>query len=352
LAQRFPKLAQALPWVSLGSFPVPLESVLLGAEGNPTFAKREDLSNATFGGGKVRKLELLFGEALAAGHRDVVTFGAAGSNQALAVALLAPRAGLSAIVELGGQKPSPEVAHHLRALTTSTAEIHAVAGTAEAEQAAFRRLRREGKSAPWVIPAGGTWPSGTLGFVDAALEVVEQLRAQGAPMPESLFVAAGTMGTAVGLALGLALAGVKTRVVAVRCSSPELSSDSTVRRVTRETVDFARARDPAFPELTLDSERLVLEGRYLGPGYGSASPAGRSALAYAAEHHTWHLDPTYTAKTLAALLDSAPRRPGDALFWLTQSAAPLPEQTPDVSRLPRSLRALLLACRERPHGTR
>jgi D-cysteine desulfhydrase len=332
---RFPQLAARLSWVTLASLPSPLEraSQLERAVGfGPIWVKRDDLCHAEFGGGKPRKLELLLGEALASGHDTVITFGGVGSNQALATAVHGGRLGLRVVLALAAQPPSEDVRLHLAAMLGTGAALRYTAGVQAAEAAACEDSKRRGHAAPWVIPIGGTCPLGNLAFVDAGLELAEQVQRGLAPPPDEIYVAGGTLGTAAGLCLGLKLGRLESRVVIVRASSPSLSSRQMLLRQAGNTVRYARGLDPNFPELVLDADAFIIDPDELGAGYGLATERGRRARELGRTSEGYRLEDTYTAKTLAALL--ARRPTGVSLFWLTQSATLPPPGHGDAAGLP------------------
>ncbi len=341
LKARHPSLG--LAHLTLGEFPTRCEhakqlSRKLGLE---LWVKRDDLASTFFGGGKVRKLELLLADARQQKRTSVVTFGGAGSNQCLATALFAPRAGLKAEIVLAPQPPSTHVAAQLRAMANTHAQIHFAAEVGRAEAEATAAMGRDPK-APAAIPAGGTNALGNLAYVSAALELDAQIRGGLLPEPSWIVIAAGTLGSAVGLSLGLTLTKRKTRVLAVRASSQNYSNMARARALYEETARFASTRDATFPKPSFDPQRLVLESRELGGGYGRATPAGDDATRIATDLEGYHLEPTYTAKALAALIRTDRlATPGPILLWLTQSAASPPQSATPKQRLPRELHAYL-----------
>lgn len=330
LFDAYPSLARSLPRIALGRFPSQVE--VARALGEGVFVKRDDDFTRSaswdtsfevariFGGGKVRKLELFFGEARALGKRRIVTTGGVGSNQALAVALLGRALGFEVAMFLAPQPASTLTAKNLAADAASGAEMRLEGSVHEAHARALREAKERGDT--YVIPPGGTTPLGTLGFVSAGLELADDVAAKRLPAPRRLYVALGLGGTAAGLGIGCALGGLETEVVAVRTSSPSTVTTATLRAIHDETIAFARARDPSFPALPFARVRARIDGRFLGGGYGVPTDAGRKAIARG-EHEGWSLDPVYTGKALAALLDDERTGGGGALFWNTASSRPL-----------------------------
>ncbi|HWI60072.1 MAG TPA: pyridoxal-phosphate dependent enzyme, partial [Bacillota bacterium] len=222
LFQKLPQLAARLPYVSLGRLPTPVERLAeVGAAIglDSLYIKRDDLSGLVYGGNKVRKLEFLLGAALNAGAREVVTLGFAGSNHALATALYANQLGLRSTSLLMPQVNARYLRRNLLAGYYHKAELQHVANLPLLAFGLVRKLlqgKRQFGVFPRIIPAGGSCPPGVLGYVNAALELGEQIRAGAMPEPDRIYVPMGSMGTAVGLMLGLRMAGLQSQVIAVR----------------------------------------------------------------------------------------------------------------------------------------
>lgn len=326
LFDRYPALGKSLARVELGRFPSAIER----AKDGGVFVKRDDdFTRAAswtpsfdlarvYGGGKIRKLELFFGEARAQGKRRVVTSGGVGSNQALAVALLGKALGFDVRLHLAPQPRSSLTKKNLAADAASRAEMRLFATVTDAHARALRDAKESGDT--YVIPPGATTPLGTLGFVNAGLELADDVRAGRLPAPRRVYVALGLGGTAAGLALGFALARLRTEVVAVRASQPGSVTLATLRAIHEETVAFARRRDPGFDAVPFADASVRIDGRFVGAGYGVPTRAGDDAIDRARRDDGWELDPVYTGKAYAALLDDTLR---PLLFWNTMSSRPL-----------------------------
>jgi D-cysteine desulfhydrase len=339
LFSAFPELGRRTRRVVLGDYPTPvaraggLERELgLGA----LYVKRDDVSARPYGGGKPRKLELLLGDALERDCRTLITAGAVGSNHAVATAVYARALGLRAVLLLMPEPRSAHVRENLAADLHFGAEILAAHGSTHAAALA-RRLASTSPTA-CVVPLGGTSPLGNIGFVNAGFELELQIERGELPEPDVVYVPLGTMGAAVGLAIGLAAAGLRTRVVAVRASSVPTSDQSKLASLFRMTVDFIRQRAPRFPNVELSPERLVIEGRQLGRGYAFTTARSIGAVALGRRHQL-ELETTYTGKALAALIADAPRLAGKTvLFWNTHNSLPLDVGGVKPDALPRELR--------------
>jgi len=303
LRQRFGATAAArFPTVPLGQFPTPLEQVNLPGN-TELWIKRDDLSGQRYGGNKVRKLELLMAAAMARDARSVITFGAAGSNHALATALAARELGLRRVNILGPQVNSEAVRRNLMASFRAGTELVYAAwrDTPLVTARQFLRLWREDGRAPSVIPPGGSSPLGALGFVNAALELADQwARHPGGPPPDVVYVASGTMGTCVGLVAGLALAGWPTRVEAVRVTVAPFTSMIRARAMYRGIGTLLREAGVRLP--AWKDDRFRLRDDFFGGEYALHTPESASAVGEAWNRWGLRLEGTYTGKTMAACL--------------------------------------------------
>jgi 1-aminocyclopropane-1-carboxylate deaminase/D-cysteine desulfhydrase-like pyridoxal-dependent ACC family enzyme len=339
LFDQFPNLARSIPRAVLGAWPTPvLPLVDLAKEiGVSTLhVKRDDLSAKPYGGGKPRKLELFLGEAVSRQKAGVITFGGVGSHHAVATAIYAKQLGLSCRLKLLPQPPTEEVRRVLVTCQHHGAELELVGSLASAEARAARLADDF-----LIIPPGGSSPVGNVGFINAALELAAQVERKALPIPDVIFVAVGTMGTAVGLAIGLALAKLPTRIVGVRAASWSAASPRKLRDLHAASVTWLRSLDATFPALKLAPNRFRFENRFLGRGYAQPTPTG-DAAAKRASKYGLRLDPTYTAKAFAALLGRASDHADQhVLFWHTNSHWPLTD-VGDPRALPKPLRGYAL----------
>jgi 1-aminocyclopropane-1-carboxylate deaminase/D-cysteine desulfhydrase-like pyridoxal-dependent ACC family enzyme len=332
LASRYPALAKRLPTVPLGDWPTPLQLAEPGALPGPCaglWLKRDDHCATPYGGNKVRKLEFLLADALLKGHEAVFTFGVAGSNHALATAVYAQQAGLEALLLLTPQSNSSFVGRNLKMGRWAGArQLHCATETGANRTARILGLRGRGvRAPPYRIPGGGSSPLGAVGFVNAGLELAAQVRAGLIPEPDYLYVALGTMGTAAGLALGLAAAGLRTRLVFVRVVRADIASPRRFRALYHGAARLLHRLEPRFPLVPLDTTRIELRHEFIGPGYARFTEEGMAALAFARRAFDIGLEGTYTGKALAALL--ADLRTGrlanrNVLFWNTYNGQPMP----------------------------
>ena len=250
--------------------------------------------------------------------------GGVSSNHALATAIYARRLGLDVTLVLLPEPRAEHVKTNLLAMLQTGAELR-LAGPKAARHGADT----------YEIAMGGSSPLGTVGFVAAGFELAAQVASGALPQPDVVYAALGTGGSAVGLALGCAAAGLGTEVVAVRASSPGTSSTARLGRLQRQTLALLRTWAPTFPSAAAPR----IEARQLGHGYALATSKSRAAAALALRHQLPGVEPTYTAKTLAALVADAERLKGKVvLLWLGGNSRPLPEPTATLADVPRELR--------------
>jgi D-cysteine desulfhydrase len=182
-----------------------------------------------------------------------------------------------------------------------------------------------GKGA-WVIPMGGSSWLGTVGFVAAGLELALQIENREIPLPDRLYVGSGTMGTAVGLALGLAIAELKTEVHAVRVSDTSIANEKAMGSLLHKTAAMLRRLDSSVPADLAARANLRMHHGFFGPGYAQSTAATDAAIEFAKSQLDITLESTYTGKTMAALLADL-RKPGagemNFLYWHTYNSVPL-----------------------------
>lgn len=325
LHQRFPG-TRALPHVLLGCWPTPVRAVpeLAHALGlDSLFIKHDDVSGPAYGGNKVRKLEFLLGQALAEKRRSLITFGATGSNHVRATAVYGAQLGLRVHAVLSPQPETSYLAANLQADRDAGAIIHMVDsyGAALSRGTELReQLAREEGIEPAVIPFGGTDSCGTLGFVNAAVELSAQIAEGLLPEPECIYLPYGSTGTAAGLALGLSALGLGTRVVGVRVVPAEATNPARTARIMNEAAALLREADSNFPAVSATDAALSIREGFLGEGYAVPTPESRAAVALASAHGL-HLETTYTGRALAALAADAAMLSGKTvLFWNTYNS--------------------------------
>ena len=258
------------------------------------------------GGNKVRKLEYELAPARLKGVTHLVTTGGPDSNHCRVAAAAAARLGLDCVLVVNGR---PEHAgrgnaalHRLFGARIATVERRSqreAAMEAEAE-----RIAQAGGKA-LVVPLGASTPRGALGYVHALAELRDQLSGEAA----WVFAASSSGGTMAGLVLGSALLGWRPRLVAVSADDP---ADRIKAVATALAVDAAKllcadlADQKLLVERTLEvADRMIATDAFVGPGYGCPTPAAEEAALLFARCAGFVLDPVYTAKAAAAMVEWA-----------------------------------------------
>jgi L-cysteate sulfo-lyase len=293
------------PRVRLGHGPTPLEplprlSRMLG--GPNLYIKRDDCTGLATGGNKTRKLEYLMADALVRNADTVITQGATQSNHARQTAAAAARLGLACHIVLEDRtgysfddyKHSGNVFLDL----LYGASVSEVPGGTDMD-AAMQRLAdrlREGGRTPYVIPGGGSTPVGALGYVTCALELVAQANDSGLVI-DHLVHATGSAGTQAGLVAGLqgARAGIPVLGIGVRAPRPAQED-----RVYQLAVQTAELLDVAG---AVERDSVVANCDYVGDGYGVPTAGMIEAVTLLARTEGILLDPVYSGKGMAGLID-------------------------------------------------
>ena len=273
--------------------------------------KLDDLTAMPIGGNKVRALDYLLG-GLAAGD-EVLTAGAVGSTHSLTTVVHAKRLGARASVIRWPQELN-DVARTVARRIESEAD--AVYTARSVPGAYWRALRvRLWRDVRWV-PAGGTSALGILGHVDGALELAAQVASGACPVPARVVVPLGSGGTAAGLALGLEVAGLPTRVVGVQVVSRVVANRRRVLRLAERAARLIERVAPGSCLPRISRDRLQVAEGHFGGAYARETAEGRAAAErFRGGHSPASLEPTYTAKAFAAALARCDGEP--TLFWLT-----------------------------------
>lgn len=334
LFARFPTLASHVPWLELGTFPTPVAPLAKLGEQlgcSALYVKRDDLSAGSYGGNKVRKLEFVLADVLARRREAIVTFGAVGSNHVLATALHGAAHGIETIGIVVPQPVHPYVRRNVLCDWALGCRLEPVGSTVTA---ASRFLRVYAQSVlahgrlPYFLWAGGSTTLGVLGYVEAALEIADQVHAHELPEPHTIFVPVGSAGTMAGLVLGCRLAGLKSQPVGVRVYERAMANEWTVAWMARRALAYLRRMDPTVPKVAISPRSIRVLHGYCGAGYAHPTEQAARAIRTARELEGIELETTYSGKALAGFMDYV-QQPGHrdrpALFINTYNSASLDE---------------------------
>jgi D-cysteine desulfhydrase family pyridoxal phosphate-dependent enzyme len=294
--------------------PTPVEELtrLSEALGGPRIlVKRDDQTGLAFGGNKTRKLEFLVAEALEQGARTLISGGALQSNHCRQTAAAAARFGLGCILVLSGEMPDQPSANLLLDQLFG-AEIITIADRNLRDQTlqnTFDEAATVGRK-PYLVPYGGSSPTGALGYAFAVEEFVNQnIQA------DWMVFATSSGGTHAGLVLGQRLFGYRGKVLGISIDESEAWLKDHVSRLATDASEKMGGRIGFTPDDVLANEN------YCQAGYGVLTGAEREAVQLFAQHEGLLLDPVYTGRAAAGMIDLIRRgffkKEETILFWHT-----------------------------------
>lgn len=312
---RFPRLHFA-------HLPTPLEPLprISAALGGPNlWIKRDDCSGLSTGGNKTRKLEFLMADAAAREADCVITQGGTQSNHARQTSAIAARLGLEChllLEDLSGEHDEVYATSGnllLDQLHGASLSSRAAGCDMDAEMDGLSsRLRDQGKN-PYNIPGGGSNEIGALGYVNAAFELAAQASDRSLRI-DHLVHATGSCGTQAGLVVGLETMHSGIPVYGICVSRDGGEQEARVYQLVRRTC--------AYLDLGADfvaRERVVADGNYFGDGYGLPTEGMIEAVKMLARYEGILLDPVYTGKGFAGLIDRVRQghfKPGENVVFL------------------------------------
>ncbi len=290
--------------VKLCHAPTPLEAMpnltrLL--DGPQLFVKRDDCTGLAGGGNKTRKLEFLVGDALAQGADTLITQGAVQSNHARQTAAAACKFGMACEILLERRVPGTAADYE----TTGNVLLDRLFGSsigfrpggtdmnAAGLELAEEIRARGGK--PYFVPGGGSNRVGALGYVNCAVELIQQANDTGLRI-DYLVHGTGSAGTQAGLVAGLEGCNSGIKVYGVSVRQPKDKQEEAVYRLASETAEYVGIKSG------LARGSVVADGDYVGAGYGQPTAGTIEAIELAARHEGLLLDPVYSGKGMAGLI--------------------------------------------------
>lgn len=289
--------------------PLPRLSALLG--GPHLFIKRDDQTGLALGGNKTRKLEFLVAEAQSMGARTLVSAGAMQSNHCRQTAAAAARFGLGCILVLTGEDDDGPTGNHLLDLLFG-AQIVPVGDRADRDRVlmeTFNKARADGLS-PYLVPYGGSSPTGALGYAFAVQEVLTQgLHA------DWMVFGSSSGGTHAGMVLGQRLFGYSGKMLGISIDEPAADLRASVAALA------SAASDKLGPHIAFLPDDVIADDAYCAAGYGVLTDIEREAVQLFARYEGILLDPVYTGRAAGGMIDLV--RKGffkadeNVLFWNT-----------------------------------
>ena len=289
----------------LAHLPTPLERLdrlTKELNGPEIWIKRDDCTGMSTGGNKTRKLEFLMAEAELQGAEMIVTQGATQSNHARQTAAFAAKMGMGCHIVLEDRTGSNNANYNnngnvlLDHLHGATTEKRAMGPDFNAviEEVA-NEMRADGKKV-YTIPGGGSNPTGALGYVNCALELLNQVNNSGMKI-DHIVTATGSAGTQAGLIVGLKAMNAQIPLLGIGVRAPKAKQEENVYNLACKT-----AEKLGCPGVVA-REDVVANTDYVGEGYGIPTESGLEAIKMFAELEAILLDPVYSAKGAAGFID-------------------------------------------------
>jgi len=299
--------------IVLAHLPTPIEPLprltkLL--QGPQLFIKRDDLTGLGLGGNKTRKLEYLAADALAQGCRMLITTGAAQSNHCRQVAAAAARLGLGCILVLAGEDSGIRQGNLLLDELSGAKLVFVPKEERDQRlQQAFAQADEDGMQ-PYLIPYGGSNPVGVQGYIQAMQELKDQDL-----QPDWIVLASSSGGTQAGLVLGAKQTGFSGRILGISVDKSADELMQTIMALANQTAAWLGI------DKKIESEDVLVNGVYCQAGYGILQPAEVEAIRLFARTEGILLDPVYTGRAAAGLIDLIRKgffSPDETvLFWHT-----------------------------------
>ena len=298
----------------------PLKNLSAYLNGPQLWIKRDDQTGLAFGGNKTRKLEFLLAEAVANGAKTLITAGAQQSNHCRQTAAAACKFGLDCVLILSRNEDVDsvnEISGNLLLDNLLGTEIIWTTYDQRSQvlDASFQDLWKQGRR-PYLIPIGGSNATGAAGYLLALIEMVDQIKNNdNIPFPTSVVIASSSGGTQAGLVAGQHILHLQLDILGISIDETKNSLQNRVAIIAREVCSFVGKDE------SINTNSIQVNDNYLGAGYGVMGEAEREAILLFARKEGILLDPVYTGRAAAGLLDLIRnqyfRKSDIVLFWHT-----------------------------------
>ncbi len=315
---------EEIPRVKIGRIPTPLEKLPnLSKELDlpRLYIKRDDMTGIGYGGNKIRKLEFLLADAIERGADTIITTGGVQSNFTRETAACTAKLGLHTVLVLIGEEPE-EYRGNLLLEKLMGAEIHFVcaegldegAKKAEERMAALKEKYEAEDRRCYIMPMGGATPIGCLGFTNAFVEMEEQVKNRDIDA-DYIIHATGSGGTQAGLLAGKAMTNSSIEIIGIRVGGMFEPFERMVAEMAQETADLLDVERP------IAEDDVIAYKEFMGEGYDIPTEEANAAIKLMAQKEAIFLDPVYTGKAMAGLLELVERgeinRDDTIIFWHT-----------------------------------
>ncbi len=281
--------------IQLAHLPTPIEALphlskMLG--GPQLFIKRDDLTGLGFGGNKIRKLEYLAADAMAKGSQTLISTGAVQSNHCRQVAAAAARLGLGCILVLAGEKPGQPQGNLYLDLLSGAEVIFVPKDQRDLALAEVTKQAEADNRKPYLIPYGGSNAIGAMGYRQAMHELHEQ-----GLNPDWIVFATSSGGTQAGMLLGARETGSCAKILGISVDKPAQELSETIAGIANAGAELLQLETRFHPE------EILVNDAYCSAGYGVLTAAEKEAILLFARQEAILLDPVYTGRAAAGLVD-------------------------------------------------
>jgi D-cysteine desulfhydrase family pyridoxal phosphate-dependent enzyme len=302
------------PRLRIAHLPTPFEELprLSATLGGPRLlVKRDDQTGLAFGGNKTRKLEFLLAEAQAQDAKTILTTGALQSNHCRQTAAAAARFGFACFLVLVGTPPQ-QASGNLLLDQLLGAQVVWVANRQQRDSAlreTYEKVEADGGQ-PYLVPYGGSSPTGALAYAYAIQELLEQ-----GQQPDWIVFPSSSGGTQAGMVSGARHFGYRGRVLGISVDEPQDALKMRVAELASETSERLGKR------VSFSPDEILVNADYCAAGYGVLTERERRAVQAFARSEGLLLDPVYTGRAAAGLIDLIEKgffkRGETVLFWHT-----------------------------------
>lgn len=299
-----PTLSQHIDWLDLNLVNAPVQKIN-EFDHKHLWIKRNDMINNTYGGNKLARLEFILADVLKQKKSHIITYGGTGSNFCLAVAIFCQKLGLQCTLCLFEQPVTAQVQQNIKLLHYFGAKIDYIPSILTSSFNFYLRHRLTALNAYFISPGGAT-TLGTIGAINSALSLKQQIDNGELPEPDYVICPTASNCGMAGLVLGFLLAGLKTTVIGVRTGRDylgpiPLNTPDTVKKTILKTYRYLQDKTNLTKELDIVEPTIIND--FFGYGYGYSTEQGKHISQLFKQKLAIELEATYTAKTCAALVD-------------------------------------------------
>jgi len=318
----FPKLHPRISAINLCALPTPVEHIDLMGEN--AWVKRDDLSHPIYGGNKTRKFEFIIPGVLAAGADHIYTIGGTGTNHGVATAMVCQQLGLKSTVITFNQPESSFVQKNQSLMRHFGAKVINSGSIFSAARRFYLNPRRL-NTGYYFLPGGGATAAATFAYINAALELKQQIDNGECPEPAEIYVPVGSSSTLAGLTLGCVIAGMKTKVIGIQIMQSHIGPlDICTASVGNKMMEQALAIiSDEYPHHRVTLPSVILNPNWYAPGYGVETDPTKRAIDKGKDVGL-SLEQTYSGKTFHAFTQAINTTGKPILYWATYSSSSNP----------------------------